>query len=43
MFWHDLRYALRQLRRVPGFALNVTLTPTLGVGVAKFDLARCIR
>lgn len=34
MLLNDLRYALRQLRRAPGFALTVTFTLALSVGVA---------
>jgi putative ABC transport system permease protein len=32
--WNDLRYAVRQLRRAPGFAFTVVLTLALSVGVA---------
>ncbi|HWE85694.1 MAG TPA: ABC transporter permease [Terracidiphilus sp.] len=34
MILHDVRYAVRQMRRAPGFALTVVLTLALGVGVA---------
>ena len=34
MLLHDLNYAMRQLRRAPGFAFTVVLTLALSVGVA---------
>jgi predicted permease len=35
MLWQDLRFALRQLRRAPGFALTVTLTLAIGIGASS--------
>lgn len=38
--WNDLRYALRQLRRAPGFALTTMLT--LGIGIGSSAAIFCL-